>query len=255
VRLADLAPRTGLLATVAGWALLAWLLAVLGMGGQVHPLPDDASLLKPLPTPRASPPERLGSMSQYAEIAARPLFTDDRRPRPFSLQAQGEGEEDGNAFDFILTSVLITPGLQMAILQPSGGGESLRVKLGDAPESAPGWRLIDLKPRNAVFAGPGGEKSMDLRVFDGTGGEPPTQASVEPDAATPASRAIEPAARPATPPPKPAPAPQATMSDADAPAPPESQEAQIEAIRKRIEARRAQMRQQSRQPDAPVKNP
>ena len=46
------APRTWLLAAVAAWALLTWLLAVAGMGGRVGVLPDDPTLRQPLPTPR-----------------------------------------------------------------------------------------------------------------------------------------------------------------------------------------------------------
>ena len=41
MRLSDAGPRTWLLATVAGWALLAWVLALVGMGGRIGKLPDD----------------------------------------------------------------------------------------------------------------------------------------------------------------------------------------------------------------------
>ena len=47
MRIDDAGPRTWLLAGVAGWALVAWLLAVAGMGGRVEPLPDDPTLLQP----------------------------------------------------------------------------------------------------------------------------------------------------------------------------------------------------------------
>ena len=48
VRVDSAGPRTWLLATLAGWALLAWLLALLGMGGRIAPLADDPALLQPL---------------------------------------------------------------------------------------------------------------------------------------------------------------------------------------------------------------
>ena len=259
MRFDSVGPRTWLLATVAGWALVAWLLALVGMGGQVKPLADDPALLQSLPQPRQSPPERLGPLAQYAEIGARPLFSDDRRPRPFSLQPQGEGEEAADTFDYVLTSVLITPSLRMAIVQPTAGGDSIRIKLGEAAEQAASWRLVTLNPRSAVFAGPGGDKTLDLRVYDGTGGEGPTQvgnATEATDAAQPAqpmpgrppkpsqtSRPVKPQTATAVPAPTPAESPQA------------SQDAQIEAIRKRIEARRAQMQQQSQQPPEPGNNP
>jgi len=38
MRLEDVSPRTWLFGTVAGWALAAWVLALVGMGGKVPPL-------------------------------------------------------------------------------------------------------------------------------------------------------------------------------------------------------------------------
>ena len=260
LRLDSMSPRTWLLATLAGWALLAWLLALLGMGGHVTPLADDPGLRQPLPQPRPSPPPRLGPLAQYAEIGARPLFSDDRRPRPFSLQPEGEGEAAANTFDYVLTSVLITPGLHMAIVQPTAGGDSIRIKLGESAEAAAAWRLMVLNPRSAVFAGPEGEKTLNLRVYDGSGGETPTQvrapgtagANAMADATATATEPTADAAMPA-PPSKPvAPAPTAPK-----PVQATTPEAQMDAIRKRIEARRAQLRQQAQQPPstAPVQNP
>ena len=155
----------------------------------------------------------------------------------------------------------------MAILQPADGSESVRVKLGEVPESHPAWRLTALDARSAVFEGPEGRREMTLRVFDGQGGEPPTALNAAAAGATgrrPAcrNRSARAAARrdrrPARPPAPPAPA-RATSRPPNRPgaAPrrrtvrqpdnddaPVTPEAQMEAIRKRIEARRAQLRQQ-----------
>jgi general secretion pathway protein N len=257
VRFADAGPRTWLLAGLAGWAVALWLLAVLGMGGGIARLPDDPNLLARLPTPRAAGPERIGPLAQYAETGSRPLFSEDRRPQPFVMQAEGAGEQ-APAFDFILTSVLITPQVRMAIVQPSGGGESIRMKLGEAPDEAQGWRLVSIEPRSAVFEGPQGQKSLELRTFNGTGGETPTAVNTEaPANARPVgvtvqqpARATRPAA-PATatraanapaPASQPVPASQPGSDLADTPMTPE---AQMEAIRKRIEARRAQLREEA----------
>lgn len=273
MRVDEAGPRTWLLATVAGWAALAWLLALAGMGRHAPQLAADEGLLRPLPQTRAPAPERLGPLSQYAQIGQRPLFTQDRQPKPFFMQGQGEGEGQSAAFDYQLTSVLITPGLQMAILQPADGSESVRVRLGEAPESHAAWRLTALDARSAVFEGPEGRREMTLRVFDGLGGQPPTAVG---NAAGNAPRP-QPVGVPVTPPGTPAAANAARVNTAKssantAPAsspnaapgttartnpppatPPASEpsetapmtpEAQMEAIRKRIEARRAQMRQQ-----------
>ncbi|UNK48929.1 general secretion pathway protein GspN [Lysobacter sp. S4-A87] len=263
MRLDDAGPRTWLLATVAGWALLAWLLAVAGMGRHAPALEADPSQLRPLPSTRAQAAERLGPLAQYAPIGARPLFSQDRQPKPFFLQGQGEGDSKSNAFDYLLTSVLITPTLHMAILQPADGSESVRVKLGEVPESHPSWRLTALDARSAVFEGPEGRREMTLRVFDGQGGQPPTPLNTVPGGGLPAGISVQAApqatspkaaANPARAPTAPGRAVSAAPNTAaaaanarpteendDAPATPE---AQMEAIRKRIEARRAQMRQQ-----------
>lgn len=251
-------PRTWLLAATAGWALLALLMALFGMGGRVALLPEDAALVRPLPNLPKAVPERLGVLTQYGEIVNRPLFADDRRPHPFSLQPQGEGE--AKTFDYVLTSVILTPTFKMAIIQPPDDSTPpLRIKLGEADESLPAWHLQSLDARSAVFVGPEGERRLDLRVFNGVGGEAPTavtssatptpkgQPVVSPQAAEtpgpPQGPAVSPPVAPATP-------SRATPNQ------PMTEQAQMDAIRKRIEARRAQLRQealQQQQQKPPVK--
>lgn len=265
-------PRTWLLAAVAAWALLGWLLALAGMGGRVALLAADPGLLPPLPQPRPAAPQRLGPLAQYAEIGARPLFAEDRRPHPFALQAGGGEGTESTAFDYVLTSVLIAPQLHMAIVQPSQGGDSVRIKLGEAAEAQPAWRLVELQPRSAVFEGPSGRKSLELRVFDGSGGQPPTalrapaaangrdqagaratSADAVADAdAVPAPEAEAPAAAPAAPAP---PAPAASTPEPAAAPPPTDTQQQMDAIRERIQARRAQMRQEALQSATPARKP
>lgn len=266
MRLDEAGPRTWLLAAVAGWALLAWLLAAAGMGGRIERLERDPSLLKPIPPVRPAPPLRLGPLGQYSQIAARPLFAQDRKPHPFFLQGEGEVAEE-SGFDYVLTSVLITPKLKMAILQPvdtapgmgaaADGSRSVRVKLDSAPESHPSWRLIGLSERSAVFAGPEGERTLQLRVYDGVGGSPPTV--VQPDdapadgavpirppmAKTPGRDASSPAAEPtpATDPAEPA--------EQD-PSRPLTEQEQMDAIRERIQDRREQMRRQQQSKPSPA---
>lgn len=254
-------PRTWLLAAFAGWAILAWLLALFGMGGSIRPLPADPSLVQALPQLRPPAAERLGPIVQYSETSARPLFSENRQPVPFFISGE-EGGEQPQSFDFVLSSVLITPALKMAILQKTEGGESVRVKLGEAPESAPNWQLVEINPRSVVIAGPEGRKTLELRVFDGTGGEPPT-AMASPAAPMPSGPMpqVQPPRRSAVPTPdiaKPQSAPIDAMStQADgtaAPAPELTTEQQMDMIRKRIEARRAQLREQGQVQPAPPQN-
>jgi general secretion pathway protein N len=256
VRVDSAGPRTWLLATVAAWALLAWVLALAGMGGRAALLADDPGLLQPLPQPQPSPPERLGPLGQYAEIGARPLFAEDRRPHPFSLQAADGEETEANAFDYVLSSVLITPQLRMAIVQPSQGGDSVRIKLGEASEDLPAWRLVELNPRSAVFEGPAGRKSLDLRTFDGVGGQAPTPVRAADAAAgmPPPAAAVQVDAD-ADSDAQAAPEPSVPASMPDTAPQPTSSEKQMDAIRKRIEARRAQLRQEALQKTAPARKP
>jgi len=264
MRVDDAGARTWLLAAVAGWGLLAWLLAVFGMGNRIAPLPDDAGLVKPIPALPASSTNRLGTLGQYAEIGVRPLFAEDRRPKPFSLQ--GDDGAETRQFDYLLTSVLITPNLHLAILQSPDGSKSVRVKLGEAPESHPAWRLGALTARSAVFDGPGGQRTVELRVFNGIGGQRPSVVARDgqPPADSPAAAPGNAAGMPSQPVPRPVPsaaigaaAPQAIPRPVPvAPAttvPPMTEQAQMEAIRQRIQARRAQLRQQSQPTQPPAK--
>lgn len=209
---------TWLLAAACAWALLLWLGAALGMGGR---LATPAAVPPgPLPQPAAPAPDRIGPLAQYAEAATRPLFTEDRRPRAFVATTADPGDGgSGNAFDYVLTGVLISPQVRLAILQPGNGGPAQRVREGAAPEGAAGWRLVEVQPRRALFDGPGGRMALDLRVFGAPA--PPPAASVE----------AAPAAEP----------------DADKPG---DEQRRIDDLRRRIEARRAQLQQQ--QPSTPA---
>ena len=267
--------RTWLLGGVALWALATWLLGLFGLGGRIERLPHDPSLVQSLPaTPRPGE-ERLGPLAQYAESGDRPLFTTDRRPQPFVINPVDE--EAPAEFEYVLTSVLLTPGLEVAIVQPPGGGEPVRIKAGEAAEGAPGWRLLSVAPRSAVFEGPEGQRTLELRVFDGVAARTPAMsvrrrrarassrlgrglARARPRSNAPAAgnrpvvgtTSSQPApAEVELPAPGAAPAADAAASGQPAEASDgagvRTPEAQVDAIRKRIEARRAHLRQQAQQ--------
>lgn len=278
MRLEQAGTSTGMFAALALWAVLLWLLALAGLGSRVAALPDDASLLQPLPQAGEPAAERLGPLPQYAAIGDRPLFAEDRRHRPFVIE--GATEEAGAPdFDVVLTSVLITPSLQMAIVQPREGGDALRVRVGDAPRGFGNWALRSVSPRAAVFAGPDGERVLELRVYDGQGGQPPTVMRSTTDQAVVAARQAEAranqaaaaAARPpatrdvsarnaaASPPlpPQTAQSPAVVEGGDSAPrAADPTPASQAEAIRRRIEARRARLQaERAMRPAEPVESP
>jgi len=252
MRLEAVGLRTWWLATFAGWALLLCVLAAFGLGGRVQRLPDDGAS-RPLPALPAAGQERLGGFDRYDAIAARPVFAEDRRPHPFLL---GGSESDG-ASGLRLTGVLITPQFQMATFTTEQG-KSLRLRLlGDSVE---GWQLLSLAPRSATVAGPSGTQTLELQVFNGQGGTPPTVLHGAPGtvgggvapahaAAMPAVAAPHPAPPAAAEPAESSPAAAADDDGTQGGAEPTGPSAeQLNQIRERIEARRRALQQQNRPP-------
>lgn len=218
-----LTPLTAACAALAAWSLGVLLLSLFGLGAGFAPHPDDPGLAPPMPEVKlAAIDTRLGPASDYLEVAQRPLLTPDRRP---AANAGGDASQSSAPLEAELTGVIISGDVRIALLQEKDGG-SRRVRQGELLEGT-GWRLQQLEPRRALFVGPEGEKTLDLRVFDGKGGVAPTpvqtagSSDAKPDDDKPEAVAATPAASP--------------NEAAD-------QQAQVDAIRRRIEARRAQMR-------------
>ncbi len=235
-RLERAGAKTWLLLAAATWALLLWVAALAGMGSDLRATPVLAA--DPLPPPTPAQPARIGPLTQYAEAASRPLFTQDRRPRSF-IATNPEGTDgaavQAQTLDFILTGVLISPQVQLAILQPTAGGESQRVRVGRSPEGADGWQLLSLEPRRAIFAGGGSQLTLDLRTY-GDAGKPGAQRTPEAGMVTTAVEQANAAANAA------ANAGLPSVPSVPGAAAPQTDQARIEAIRQRIEARRAQQR-------------
>lgn len=240
---------TWLLAACAGWTLIAIVVAATGLGGRYSLHPDDPSLAPALPQlalNRAR--DRLGPPGEYAEVGARPLFSSDRR----GTAVQTAQVEDDGPLDLVLSGVIITDQLKLAIVQDAEGKQVSRVRLNQALDSAPSYTLVELQPRRAVFDGPQGSTALDLRVFDGQGGEAPTAVAQAPQDGRRAAGQPRPPGTPAPPPkpqgqagtkpqpgqPVPAPDP---GSEPDALTP----EQQAELIRQRIQQRREQMRREA----------
>ncbi|MGH8040142.1 MAG: hypothetical protein ACREPD_20670 [Stenotrophomonas sp.] len=245
----DFAPlRTWWLGGVAALAALLWIATLLGAGAGIAPVDDDDRAAPPLPVLAPAAPERIASAAAYADIGARPLFAEDRKPRPYLLG----GTEPGSASSAVtLTGVLLTSEFGMAILT-TDQKQSLRLRLnGDAVH---GWQLVALEPRSATVTGPGGTQTLELVTFSGQGGEPPTVLG----SATAGGPQAPGVRAPLPPPPPPAntaragqaPAqvlvapPPAAAPPAPSPAAQGPSEEQMQAIRARIQARRQQLQQQ-----------
>jgi general secretion pathway protein N len=241
----QLRPLTLLLGAVCLWALSVLVMALAGLGSQV-PTASGAAAPPPLPTVTLTRSEsRLGPFAQYAEVAQRPLLNQDRRPSLAPVEGEGSGD-----LDVVLTSVLITPTLQMAIFTDNKDASSRRARLGELVTGS-NWRLAVLEPRRAVLEGPTGQRELVLRVFDGKGGQPPTPVADGAGVQNGDGNAVRDANALPPPPPSPTPTPlrpaaiQPERNDSKpdpSAAATMTQEQQVEAIRRRIEARRAQMR-------------
>lgn len=219
---------TYLLAAFAGWCLMVAIAAFAGLGARYGLHPDDASRVPPLPQvdlTRARSP--LEPMDAYAVIGERPLFNADRRPLPppASDTAEPDAAPPPAPLDVVLTSVVMSGEFKVAIVLDNKAQRTQSVRLGSSLEGdQAGWKLVELAARKAVFEGPTGRSELDLRVFDGTGGQAPTAL------AAPAVAAAEDGSKP-----------EAAPAEGEAQTP----ESRAELIRKRIEERRRQMREEA----------
>jgi general secretion pathway protein N len=226
---------TLLLGIFCGWSLLALLVVEAGLGARYSLHPEDQEKIIVPPSLRLNQAQSaLGSLGDYAMIGERPLFNADRRPLPPPEAAAAAPAPAVAAapLDVLLTSVVLRGDTQVAQFtdRTSGVSQTLRVGQSLAGEQS-AWKLVELAPRAAVFEGPSGRVNAELRVFDGQGGEAPT-APPEPQAAS--SAAAQPQAGDAQ-------GEAAAADGADA----QSPESRAEMIRRRIEERRRQMREEA----------
>ncbi|MGQ0800098.1 MAG: hypothetical protein ACT4NL_08315 [Pseudomarimonas sp.] len=232
---ASLRLLTLLLSVFCGWSLLVLLAVETGLGGRYSLQPEDAEQIAVPPSLRLDRAQSaLGSLESYAVIAERPLFNADRRPLPPEATGTAAAPVAASApLDVILTSVILRGDTQIAQFTDRTSGVSQTLKVGQslAGEQS-GWKLVELAARGAVFEGPSGRIDAELRVFDGQGGEAPT--------APPAPPVIT----ESTPPPAggegSAENPTAQVADEA-----QSPESRAEMIRRRIEERRRQMREEA----------
>ena len=166
-----LTPVLGGIAAVFGVLLL---LLLVGIGRGVHwgeprpiaPLPETHDKGMPTPLP----------LSQFAAVWQQPLFNADRKP---ALRAGAGG---ANLGDLQLTGIILMPSLHMALLHEKSGDSEVRVREGETlPDGS--WRLVELKPRSAIFESSTGRTELDLPA--GAPIDVPKSASGEAQAAQP----------------------------------------------------------------------
>lgn len=232
---------TLLIGAFAFWSLLVLVSAYAGLGGRYSLHPDDPSRVPPLPQldlSRAQTP--IAGLADYAQVGERPLFNADRRPIPVvAAPGAGDGEAAPAApLDVVLTSVILSGDTKIAIVLDKKTNKSQSVALGGAlAGEQSGWKLVELEARKAVFEGPTGRTDAGLRVFDGQGGEAPTAMAPPPPPAGTDPNAAPPA--------QPQPDAQATAGLNQPQGQAQTPESRAELIRRRIEERRRQMREEA----------
>lgn len=247
--------RGAILLGLALLAAAAWLATVLGAGTRIRG-EDTSEVAAPrLPTLSDAATDPMAAPSSFSAITERPVFAEDRRPHPFRLGGQPQATPGGA---LRLTGVLLSGSFGMATLS-GDNNRSLRLRLNG--EALEGWQLLALEPRRATVLGPDGAQVLELAVFDGQGGQPPTQlrdpraasgpprpGTTLPPVAAAGARAGQAAqANPAAAPAATAPAP----ATHEGPANQGPSEEQMRAIRERIRARREQLQQQQQRQSTP----
>jgi len=144
---------TPLLGSVAAVFALLLLLLLMGVGRTVQWGPPRPAERLPEAHDQGLPPPV--PLAQFAAVWTQPLFNPDRKP---SLRAANGGASLG---DMQLTGIILTPTLHMALLRDKSGEHQVRVRQGDAlPDGS--WKLVELKPRSAVFESGTGRTALDL---------------------------------------------------------------------------------------------
>lgn len=224
---------TLILGGACGLFALVALLQTLGIGSGYHLLEgDEAKLDQDLMQPMQQIEFKLPDFTSYVEIAQRPLFNNDRKPRAIDETAGAVATDAPPPvpLDAVLLGVLIEPERQVAILRDNKSSTVIRVRQGmPLPGDLAGWTLQELEPRKAVFDGGPQQGTAELKLDMS---KTPTAAAPPPP---PPPGMAPPPGQPGAQQPPGAQAPTAAALPADEAA----RQAEVQRI---IEQRRAQMR-------------
>lgn len=226
------------LGAVAGVLALIAIAQQAGLGAGHALLPAEAPASVPRFTGLERESQKLAPFTEYGDIVSRPVFNESRLPEavPESGEAATGDAAATAPLNVTLTGVILTPGVQIAFVRDNATNEVRRVKVGGPLEGEQsGWKLVSLEPRGAVFEGEGlGKQEIEL-VTDTRGAAPMAQPPTVAAAADPNAPAPDPGAQPDATPAQRAglqPGEQTVMANAD-------------EIRRRIEERRKQLREEA----------
>jgi len=216
---------TLILAAACGVLFLVALALQIGLGRGYTWLPVevDAAAVRSAAIDRT--PFKLAAENEFAATQARPLFNEDRKPTP------DEPSDDNGAppppsvpLNIALTGVVLTPELHVAMVQDkTKGNASVALKEGmPMPGDQGGWTLAKVNSRSVIFRETGGDE-IEVEL---------TTAVANPRPNAPG--------RPSTPT-----VPGQARVAANPPAAVPGANPQAEALQRRIEERRKQMREEA----------
>jgi hypothetical protein len=90
----------------------------------------------------------LPPLTEYRDIVERPLFSDTRRPAPDEPEVIAEPEPETEEQKFTLIGVMVTPELQMALVEVEDQDKVARLKIG---EKTNGWTLEGVESNKVVL--------------------------------------------------------------------------------------------------------
>jgi general secretion pathway protein N len=149
------------------WAAGIWLLVCMGLAGTIvfelsspiapevtaappaAPMPEFA----PPPDPFDPPPRQL-----FAEIAARPLFSESRRPFVPESEPEDKPQDDNIAIELVGT--LLTKQGRAALLQPQGQNAQWVL----AGEQVAGWEVVTIERDQVELRLDEEAKTLELRT-------------------------------------------------------------------------------------------
>lgn len=184
-------------------------------------------------------PPAMKAWTEYGEVLAHPLFNESRAPEE-QPPSEGGDQPTTAALNVTLTGVVITNDVRIAMVKDNASGKTIRVKVGQPLEGdQAGWTLAELAPRGAVFdGGQLGRQELELSV-DTKGAPAPEPPPAQPNQTTAMAPVQPPPQQPQQQNPGVPPATAAQPAD-NAP-----QAATADDIRRRIEERRRQLREEA----------
>jgi general secretion pathway protein N len=132
----------------------------------------------------SAPPSEETPLSAFAEIAARPLFSQSRRPHPPGADKGAVPVEAQDAASLRLIGVITWPDGRVALLRSGDVTEVLRAVEG---QTVGGWEVRSIRPTNVVLARGTQSEVVKLEVAKTSGDSP----SITPQASSQAKPSVQ----------------------------------------------------------------